>query len=126
MSCTVKFVAIAKMGPPFGRFDLDKIAVKVPVIALKPRQIIHNCVAASLEGRTHKVIRSGPRRVDAYDIRQDPGEERPLVFPVEHARHLDEHLRALRQRASQFPEPEPLASPGRGVEQELRALGYLE
>jgi arylsulfatase A-like enzyme len=119
---------LAAEGPGSGRSLLP--AFSDPDL-LRDRQVhallrASGSYAASLEGRTHKVIRSGPRRVDAYDIRQDPGEERPLVFPVEHARHLDEHLRALRRRASQFPEPEPLASPGRGVEQELRALGYLE
>ena len=82
---------------------------------------------ASLEGLTHKVIRDRARgKVTAYDLRRDPGEHSPLVFPIEHARRLDEHVRAVRERAARLPPPAPLPVPDPAVEQELRALGYLE
>jgi arylsulfatase A-like enzyme len=120
--------ALAAEGPGSGRSLLP--ALRDPAL-LEDREAMallraSGRYAVSLAGRGHKVIRSGPRQVDAYDLRRDPAEASPLVFPVEHARRLDERVDALRRRALEFPEPGRLTSPDGSVERELRALGYLD
>ena len=83
--------------------------------------------AASLEGRSHKVMvdRLGGS-VSAYDLRADPAETAPLRRPKEHLLRLQERVRAVRRRAEEFPEPGSLSAPDPAVHERLRELGYVE
>ncbi len=83
--------------------------------------------AASLEGRSHKVMVDRiAGSVRAYDVRADPAETDPLERSREHLLRLQARVRALRERARQLPEPGSLAAPDPAVEERLRELGYVE
>ena len=83
--------------------------------------------AASLEGRSHKVmVDRVAGAVRAYDVRADPSETTPLARPNEHLLRLQARVGALRERAEAFPEPGRVAAPDAATAERLRELGYLE
>jgi arylsulfatase A-like enzyme len=66
----------------------------------------------------------------AFDLRSDPGEERPLLEPAliaEGRRSLDEFHEANRKTVSRLSEPEPApVAVDDATQEKLRRLGYVE